>query len=77
MLGAALTCLKITNREKVYTVDPAVWGFTPHDWVSIAAWNLGLRDLAARARAKIAIELEPNDMRLRIEISRAMKVEAA
>ncbi len=75
MLGAALTCLKITNREKVYTVDPAVWGFTPHDWVSIAAWNLGLRDLAVE-HAKIAIELEPNDMRLRRNLA-AMKVEAA
>jgi hypothetical protein len=63
-LGAALTCLKITNREKVYTCDPTVWGYVPHDWVAISAWNLGIKDLALE-HAKIAASMEPSDLRLR------------
>jgi hypothetical protein len=63
-LGAALTCLKIVKREKLYTVDPEVWGATPHDWASIAAWNMGLKDLALE-HAKKAVEFAPEDMRLR------------
>ncbi len=62
-LGAALTCLTITEREKVYTVDPQVWGAAPHDYASIAAWNLGLFDLALK-HARIAAELAPEDLRL-------------
>lgn len=62
-LGAALTCLKIEHREKVYTMDPAVWGATPHDWASIAAWNMGLKELA-REHAKKAVDLNPTDSRL-------------
>jgi glycosyltransferase involved in cell wall biosynthesis len=63
-LGAALTCLAITEREKVYTVDPIVWGSAPHDYAAIAAWNLGLYDLALK-HAKIAVDLSPDDLRLR------------
>ena len=63
-LGAALTCLSITNREKVYTVDPAVWGAAPHDLASIAAWNLGQYSLALE-HARKAVELAPDDLRLR------------
>lgn len=63
-LGAALTCLSITNREKVYTVDPEVWGWQPHDWASIAAWNMNLVPLALE-HARKAVELAPDDMRLR------------
>lgn len=63
-LGAALTCLAITERAKVYTVDPMVWGSAPHDYASIAAWNLGLFDLALK-HARIAAELSPEDLRLR------------
>lgn len=62
--GAALTCIGITNREQVYTVDPAVWGAQPHDLASIGAWRLGLYD-AAHEHAKKAVELDPNEFRLR------------
>jgi tetratricopeptide (TPR) repeat protein len=62
--GAALTCLSIKDREKVYSVDPTVWGAQPHDLASIAAWNLGLKALALE-HAKKAVELDPDDMRLR------------
>jgi glycosyltransferase involved in cell wall biosynthesis len=63
-LGAALTCLDIKSRELVYTVDPAVWGWQPHDLASIAAWNLGLWDLAY-LHAKVASDMAPDDLRLR------------
>lgn len=63
-LGAALTCLSITNREKVYTTEPTVWGAAPHDWASIAAYNLGLYALATE-HARKAVELDPSDFRLR------------
>jgi len=63
-LGAALCCLGITNREKVYTVDPAVWGSQPHDTASIAAYNMGLYELALE-HARKASELDPDDLRLR------------
>jgi tetratricopeptide (TPR) repeat protein len=62
--GAALTCLTITHRELVYTVDPAVWGSAPHDLASIAAWNLGLYDEALK-HARKAVEIDPDDVRLR------------
>jgi Flp pilus assembly protein TadD len=63
-LGAALTCLSIENREKLYTVDPAVWGSAPHDLASIAAWNLGQYTLALE-HARKAVDLSPDDIRLR------------
>lgn len=75
--GAALTCLSITNRELVYTVDPEVWGAAPHDLLSIAAWNLCLYDIAYR-EAKAAVEMAPDDLRLRQNLEFcAEKVKAA
>ena len=59
----AMRALRITDRLKVYTCDPAVWGAQPHDLAAIAAWNLGLKDVAL-AQAKQALELEPTDIRL-------------
>lgn len=63
-LGAALCCLDITNREKVYTVDPAVWGSQPHDLASISAYNMGLYQLALE-HAQKAVDIDPDDLRLR------------
>jgi hypothetical protein len=58
-----------------------VWGYQPHDWVSIAAWNLGMKDVALE-HARKCVEMEPNDMRLRrnvelIEADLQPKQEAA
>lgn len=63
-LGAALTCLQVTRREKIYTVDPLVWGAAPHDLAAIAAYNLGQYALALE-HAKQAVEIQPDDLRLR------------
>jgi hypothetical protein len=75
-LGAALTCLNIKNRELVYTCDPAVWGYQPHDWASIAAWNLGLKELALE-HAQKAVELAPDDLRLRRNVEQIVGEKAA
>jgi tetratricopeptide (TPR) repeat protein len=61
--GAAKSALAIEQREWVYTVDPEVWGAMPHDYASIAAWNLGMRDEAIR-QIGLAIEKNPTDERL-------------
>jgi len=61
--GAAISALAITNREFVYTVDPEVWGALPHDYASIAAWNLGMKEIAIE-QAKLALTLEPDNVRI-------------
>ena len=62
--GAAMRALSIKNKELVYTVDPSVWGAHPHDLAAIAAWNLGMKEIAAE-QGQIAVDLDPNDVRLR------------
>jgi glycosyltransferase involved in cell wall biosynthesis len=62
--GAAMSALAIEQREWVYTVDPEVWGALPHDYASIAAWNLGLQDEAIK-HAKMAFAFSPNDVRIK------------
>lgn len=63
----ALRALKIENRELVYTCDPEVWGHQPHDLASIAAWNLGLKDIALK-QAQLAVEKSPQDTRLQANL---------
>lgn len=59
----SMATLAITDREKVYTVDPDVWGARPHDYASISAWQLGMKDVALEQVRK-ALELSPDDPRL-------------
>jgi glycosyltransferase involved in cell wall biosynthesis len=61
--GAATTALSINHRAFIYTEDPSVWGAPAHDYASIAAWNLGLTDIAIE-QCKLAIEHAPDDERL-------------
>lgn len=61
--GAAMSALAITDREFVYTVDPEVWGALPHDYASIAAWNLGLKEVAIN-QAQNALLKDPENDRL-------------
>ncbi len=62
--ASAMRALRIKERSMVYTCDPAVWGHWAHDLASIAAHNLGLKDIAL-AQAKLAVDLAPDDLRLR------------
>lgn len=59
-LALATRCLEIRVRELSYTVDPEVWGFKPHMWASIAAWNMKLFPLAFQ-HAETALNLSPDD----------------
>jgi tetratricopeptide (TPR) repeat protein len=59
----AMRALRIVDRAMVYTCDPAVWGAQPHDLASIAAWHIGLKNTALE-QAKLALEKEPDDLRL-------------
>ena len=61
--AASTRALKITSKELVYTCDPAVWGYWPHDLAAISAWNLGLKDLAVY-HATNAVSFAPEDARL-------------
>jgi tetratricopeptide (TPR) repeat protein len=54
--------LEITKHPMDYTCTPEAWGAYPHDLLSIAAWELGLRD-ESLIHAKRALELEPNNIR--------------
>lgn len=65
--GAAMRALSVVDRELVYTVDPAVWGAQPHDLASIAAWNLGMNEIALE-QAVLAAEKDPSDPRLKSNI---------
>ena len=64
----AMRALRITNREAVYTCDPAVWGYQAHDLAAISAWHLGLKDIAI-CQGQIAVDMEPNDDRLRANLN--------
>lgn len=51
----AMRGLEIKDREQVYTVDPEVWGLKLHDLASLAAHELGMKDVA-REQLLVAIE---------------------
>jgi len=68
----ATRALQITVREHVYTADPVVWGYKLHDLLAISAWNLGLNDVAAK-HGQLAIDLEPDDERLKSNLQFYMK----
>jgi glycosyltransferase involved in cell wall biosynthesis len=61
--GTACRALSITHKQLVYTTDPAAWGWLPHDFAAIAAWRLGLQDVAL-SQGQTACDLAPEDARL-------------
>jgi hypothetical protein len=63
-----MSALAIEHRELVYTVDPEVWGAMPHDYASIAAWHLGLKEEALR-HGRIALDKEPGNERFVANVS--------
>lgn len=60
--AAASNALKIKNKEAVYTMDPTVWGALPHDLLSIAAHQLGMKEEAIK-HGEIALQFEPGNER--------------
>jgi glycosyltransferase involved in cell wall biosynthesis len=61
--GAAMHALSIKNKELVYTTEAASWGSLPHDHAAIAAYRLGLTEVAIE-QGRLACELDPDDKRL-------------
>jgi len=63
----ASRALSITAPLMIYTRDPAAWGHCAHDLLSIAAYHLGLNDLALQ-QAAIAVSHSPDDPRLQANL---------
>lgn len=61
--SSAANALKIENQEYNYTMSPLAWGYLPHDMLALAAYHLGLKELAIKHGEK-AVELKPEDERL-------------
>ena len=66
--GAIMRALSLTHRDLVYTSEPASWGFEPHDIAALAAWNLGLKEIALE-QGRLALDLAPEDDRLKENLS--------
>lgn len=60
---AAISAINISQRGYEYMEDPINWKERPYDFASIAAWNLGFKDVALEL-AKKALEFNPEDTRL-------------
>jgi mannosyltransferase OCH1-like enzyme len=61
--SAAMHAVHITERNYLHTSDPACWGAKPHDLASIAAWNLGFKEISL-TQARLALEKAPDNERL-------------
>jgi glycosyltransferase involved in cell wall biosynthesis len=62
-LDTAQKALEITNKPLEYLCEEFAWGSAPWDYAAIAAYNLGLTDVALEYGMK-AVELNPTDERL-------------
>lgn len=63
----SMRALAITNREAVYTCDPAVWGHWAHDLASISAYHMGMLNVAVE-QAEMALAKTPDDPRLKANL---------
>lgn len=66
-LDAGLRALQVKDKALVYTMNPAVWGALPYDYIAIAAYHLGKKDLAIEYGI-IAVEFEPENERLKANL---------
>lgn len=64
----SMRALRITEREHVYTCDPAVWGHWAHDLAAVSAWHMGIKNVAIE-QAHLACEKNPTDERLKNNLS--------
>jgi tetratricopeptide (TPR) repeat protein len=72
----AMRALRITDRAMVYTCDPEVWRYQPHDYASIAAWHLGLQTISIE-QAQLALLHEPDNSRLKNNLDFVLGKKAA
>ncbi len=64
----AMRALAITNKEAVYTMDPEVWTWKPHDHAALAAFNMGDKENAVK-HGKLAVAGAPHLQRLKDNLS--------
>ena len=64
----SMRALQITNREMVYTCDPAVWEHWAHDLAAVSAYQMGMLKVA-QEQAKLALEKTPDDPRLQANLA--------
>jgi tetratricopeptide (TPR) repeat protein len=63
----AVEALSIKVKPLEYLCEAEAWGAAPHDYAAIAAWNLGLY-VEAYEHAKDAVEIEPSNERLKVNL---------
>lgn len=63
-IDATEKALKITTRGKIYMGEARPWGSWPYHLLSVAQWNLGLRNEAI-SNTRIALRLDPENKTLK------------
>lgn len=58
----------VERKEDVYTMNPDVWGYKPHDYMALAAFYTGKYEEAV-AHGQKACEMNPDDSRLSANMS--------
>jgi tetratricopeptide (TPR) repeat protein len=61
---ACYRAFSVTTKTFEYQIEQFAWNEKPHDLMALAAYYLGLFDLAKK-HGKIALEMSPEDERLR------------
>lgn len=59
----AASYVEVLSKPDHYLVDQSVWSWRAFDLISIALWNLGMRD-ESKKYAELAYNANPNDERL-------------
>lgn len=60
-------CLEVTDRRDGYTQDPTAWGVLSYDLAALASYKIGMFNKALEF-GKVAVEMEPNDERLKTNL---------
>lgn len=64
----ATSALKIKEKPLEYLCEDFAWGFLPYDLAAICAYHLGMKKESIEYGVK-ALELAPNDDRLKVNVS--------
>jgi tetratricopeptide (TPR) repeat protein len=67
-LNASENALAIVNKPLEYLCEEFAWGFAPHDYAAISAYNLGKFEKALQYGTK-AVELNPKEQRLIVNLA--------